>query len=206
MYKFGAKWTGVDIAENQIKYAKLLSKDLDINYIVSPVENLEFEENSFDVVTACQCFMYFDKNILIPKIHKWLKPNAHFLIMFMDWLPYESEIAYKSEELVLKYNPSWSGKGSTRYEIKTPDWLGNMFTVSNKTAFDIDVNFTRDTWHGRIKSCRGIGTGALSEKEISKWEIEHKAMLSQYPEKFTIPHYAAILDLKNLEKVKKNHK
>lgn len=81
-----------------------------------------------------------------------------------------------------------------------------MFTVSNKTAFDIDVNFTRDTWHGRIKACRGIGTGALSEKEISKWEIEHKAMLSQYPEKFTIPHYAAILDLKNLEKVKKNHK
>lgn len=146
MYKFGAKWIGVDIAENQIKYAKLLSKDFDINYIVSPVENLEFEENSFDVVTACQCFMYFDKNILIPKIHKWLK------------------------------------------------------------AFDIDVNFTRDTWHGRIKACRGIGTGALSEKEISKWEIEHKAMLSQYPEKFTIPHYAAILDLKNLEKVKKNHK
>lgn len=206
MYKFGAKWIGVDIAENQIKYTKLLSKDFDINYIVSPVENLEFEENSFDVVTACQCFMYFDKNILIPKIHKWLKPNGHFLIMFMDWLPYESEIAYKSEELVLKYNPSWSGKGSTRYEIKTPDWLGNMFTVSNKTAFDIDVNFTRDTWHGRIKACRGIGTGALSEKEISKWEIEHKAMLSQYPEKFTIPHYAAILDLKNLEKVKKNHK
>ena len=38
-----------------------------------------------------------------------------------------------------------------------------------------------------------------SEKEIANWEIEHKAMLLQYPEKFTIPHYAAILDLKNLE-------
>ena len=101
--------------------------------------------------------------------------------------------------MVLKYNPAWSGKGSTRYEIKTPDWLGNMFTVANKAAFDIDVNFTRDTWHGRIKACRGIGTGALSEKEIANWEIEHKAMLLQYPEKFTIPHYAAILDLKNLE-------
>ena len=63
MYKYGGKWSGVDIAENQIKYAKLLSKDLDINYIVSPVEKLDFEENSFDVVTACQCFMYFDKNI-----------------------------------------------------------------------------------------------------------------------------------------------
>ncbi len=199
MYKYGAKWTAVDIAKNQIKYAKELSKGLDINYIVSPVEELDFEENSFDVITACQCFMYFDKNMLLPKIHKWLKPDGHLLIMFMDWLPYESEIAYKSEQLVLKYNPSWSGKGTTRYEIKTPDWLGDMFTVSNKIAFDIDVNFTSDTWHGRIKACRGIGTGALTKDEIAKWEIEHKAMLSSYPEKFTIPHFATILDLKNLE-------
>ena len=199
MYKHGGKWTGVDIAKNQIKYAKVLSNNLDINYIVSPVETLDFEENTFDVITACQCFMYFDKNIIIPKLHKWLKPNGHLLIMFMDWLPYESDIAYKSEKLVLKYNPTWSGKGTNRHEIETPDWLADMFTVSNKIAFDIDVNFTRETWHGRIKACRGIGTGALSEEEIAKWETEHKAMLSSYPDKFTIPHFATILDLKNSE-------
>ena len=195
MYSYGAKWTGVDISENQIKYAKELSKGLDIEYIVSPVEELDFKENFFDVVTAAQCFMYFDKKTLIPKIHKWLKPGGHLLIMFMDWLPFESEIAYKSEELILKYNPSWTGKGSTRYDVKTPDWLGNMFKVSNKIAFDTDVDFTRDSWHGRIKACRGIGTGALSDEEIAKWEKEHKAMLSSYPKKFTIPHYATILDL-----------
>lgn len=39
------------------------------------------------------------------------------------------------------------------------------------------------------------GTGALSDEEIERWEIEHKAMLSSYPKKFTIPHYATILDL-----------
>ena len=100
---------------------------------------------------------------------------------------------------MLKYNPTWSGKGSIRSEIETPDCLADMFTVSNKIAFDINVNFTRDTWHVRIKACRGIGTGALSKEEIAKWEIEHKAMLSSYPEKFTIPHFATILDLKNLE-------
>lgn len=201
MYAYGAKWTGVDISENQIKYAKKLGKGLDTNYIVSPAETLDFEENSFDVVTACQCFMYFDKNILLPKIHKWLKPDGHLLIMFMDWLPFESEIAYKSEELILKYNPSWTGKGTKRYDIKTPDWLGDMFKVSNKISFDTDVNFTRDSWHGRIKACRGIGTGALSDEEIAKWEKEHKAMLSSYPEKFTIPHYVTILDLEKKIKV-----
>ncbi len=64
MYKYGAKFVGTDISENQIKYAKKLSEGLDIDYIVSSAERLAFPKESFDVVTACQCFMYFDKKIV----------------------------------------------------------------------------------------------------------------------------------------------
>lgn len=35
MQKFGAKWTGTDISENQIEQARSLSKGMDINYVVS---------------------------------------------------------------------------------------------------------------------------------------------------------------------------
>ena len=61
MQKYGAKWTGADISENQIKYARLLSEasGADIDYIASPAEELDFEAESFDGVTAAQCFMYF---------------------------------------------------------------------------------------------------------------------------------------------------
>lgn len=61
MEKYGAKWTGADISENQIKYARLLSEasGADIDYIASPAEELDFEAESFDGVTAAQCFMYF---------------------------------------------------------------------------------------------------------------------------------------------------
>lgn len=198
MAKFGAQWIGADISENQIKYAKELTKNSDINYIVSPAEKLDFGAEVFDVVTACQCFMYFDKKVILPKIHKWLKKDGHFLILFMAWLPFESEIAKASEDLVLKYNPEWSGAGMTRYELKAPEWSEGLFTVSNAIAFDLNVAFTRETWHGRIKACRGIGASSLSQDEIDKWEAEHLAYLSTVPEKFTIPHYATILDLKKL--------
>lgn len=116
----------------------------------------------------------------------------------MAWLPFESEIAKVSEDLVLKYNPEWSGAGMTRYELKAPEWSEGLFTVSNVIAFDLNVAFTRETWHGRIKACRGIGASSLSQDEIDKWEAEHLAYLSTVPEKFTIPHYATILDLKKL--------
>ncbi|MDE6658496.1 MAG: class I SAM-dependent methyltransferase [Eubacterium sp.] len=195
MYKYGAKFVGTDISDNQIKYAKKLSKGLDIDYIVSSAEKLEFPENSFDVVTACQCFMYFDKKIILPKIHRFLKDGGHFLLLFMAWLPFESEIAKASEDLVLKYSPEWSGKGMTRYKLEEPEWASPLFTVDNAVAFDLDIPFTRESWNGRMKACRGVDA-SLSSSEIAEFEKEHLAYLKTVPETFTIPHYATILDLK----------
>ena len=60
MYRYGAKWTGIDISSNQIDKARELSVGKDIEYHVAAVEELDFEDNSFDVITACQCFFYFD--------------------------------------------------------------------------------------------------------------------------------------------------
>ena len=60
MLRFGAKWTGTDISPEQIEQAKLLSQGTDIKYYVSASEELSFPDNSFDVITACQCFWYFD--------------------------------------------------------------------------------------------------------------------------------------------------
>lgn len=196
--KYGAKFVGTDISENQIKYARLLSKTagLDIEYIVSSAEELKFADKSFDIVTACQCFMYFDKKIILPKIHRFLKDEGHFLILYMAWLPFESTIAKTSEELILKYNPKWTGGRMTRYKLKEPEWSKELFTVTNAITYDLPVEFTRETWHGRMKACRGIGASSLSKQEITEWEKEHLAFLESVPEKFTIPHYATILDLK----------
>ena len=75
MYKYGAEWTGADISAEQISQAKRLSKlqDMNIDYIVSPSEEISFGDNTFDVVTACQCFWYFDHKVLAPKLSRMLK-------------------------------------------------------------------------------------------------------------------------------------
>lgn len=200
MAKFGAKFTGADISENQIDFARKLSVDMDIEYIVSSAENLDFNENSFDVITACQCFMYFDKKIILPKIHRFLKDNGHLLILFMAWLPYESEIAMASENLVLKYNPEWTGCRMKRYALTEPEWSKGLFTVSNAITYTVDVPFTRESWNGRMKACRGIDA-SLAKNEIAEFEKEHMSFLAAQPECFTIPHYVSILDLKKFSTV-----
>ena len=201
MYGYGAEWTGADISENQTAFAKRLSQDagMDINYFVSAAEDIDFPEESFDVIIACQCFMYFDKEIILPKIHKMLKKGGHFAVLFMAWLPEESEIAKASEEMVLKYNPSWSGGHMTRYTLTTPPWCENLFKPAHMLTYDLPVTFSRDSWHGRIKACRGIGASSLSQDEIAAWEKEHMAYMQTLPEVFDILHYVTILDVEKVD-------
>jgi len=201
LYKYGADFVGVDISDNQIEQARLLSNEagMNIDYIVASAETFDFPDNSFDVVTACQCFQYFDIAIAVPRIYNVLKDNGHFCTLFMAWLPDECDIAKHSEDLVLKYNPDWTGNGMKRHAISgTPDWASGLFETSNIEMFDTDVSFTRKSWHGRIKACRGIGASSLSEKEISAFEAEHLAFLQTVPDVFDVLHYVTILNLRKI--------
>jgi len=200
MYHYGAEWTGTDISRNQVLQAERLSQDagMDIKYIVSPAEGLNFGAGEFDVVTACQCFMYFDKEIILPKIYKFLKTGGHFVILFMAWLPGESQIARTSEEMVLKYNPEWTGGHMERYSLHEPPWCKGMFKAANLITYDTNVTFTRESWHGRMKACRGIGASSLSNEKIAAWEQEHTGYMQSLPEKFSILHYVSIMDLEKI--------
>lgn len=200
LYRFGAEFTGADISEGQIDQARKLSEKLGmkIRYVVSSAENLDFADNSFDVATACQCFMYFNTKTLIPNIARMLKPGGRFAILFMVWLPDESKIAKQSESLVLKYNPQWTGKGAKRLPPVSadPSWMEPWFAVERTDAFTVNVTFTRESWNGRMKACRGIDA-SLSKDKIAEFDQEHMAMLNKTaPETFEIPHYATCLVLR----------
>lgn len=194
MYKYGAKFTGIDISENQIKQAKLLSESagMNIDYYCKSVEEIDYPKNSFDVITACQCFHYFDHNIFATKASKILRLSGKLAVLYMEWLPFEDKIASTSEKLVLKYNSVWSGCGETRHEIYIPKVYDKYFEVDNNIVFDLNVPFTRESWNGRIKACRGIGA-SLSNNEIKNFESEHLELLKKIaPENFNILHYVAI--------------
>ncbi|MGN0548236.1 MAG: class I SAM-dependent methyltransferase [Acutalibacteraceae bacterium] len=196
MYRYGAKWTGTDISENQIEKARELSDGMDIDYYAMPAEQLEFADNSFDVITACQCFWYFDHEKIMPVLHRLLKDNGRILILIMEWLPFEERIAGESEKLVLKYSPNWSGAGETKHPINIPDCYNEKFDLVYHEEYLLNVHFTKESWNGRMKACRGVGA-SLTQEEIADWEREHLQMLDRLaPEEFDVLHYAALAELK----------
>ena len=198
MYKYGARWTGTDISPEQIEQAKRLADEagMKIDFLAVPTEKLDFPKESFDVITACQCFWYFDHERVMPKLAELLKPNGKLVILYMAWLPFEDKIAGESEKLVLKYSPKWSGAGQIRRPNWVPDVAFNNFEMVEHEEYDIMVPFTKETWHGRVKASRGVGA-SLSGEELASWEEEHKKLLDEIaPEKFEIKHFGAITVLK----------
>ena len=200
LYRFGAKFVGADISDNQIAEAKRLSlaAGMDIEYIVASAETIDFPPGYFDVITACQCFIYFDKAIALPKIHSMLGENGRFCVLWTAWLPEEDEIAKASEQLVLRYNPTWTGAGYIRPNMIVPEWSKQLFLLENAIAYDIGIPFTRESWHGRMLACRGIGASSLSEEEIADFETEHRKLLNDYPEHFEILHHVTIMDFQKI--------
>lgn len=201
MYSYGATWIGTDISENQIEQAKILSqqKKMQIDFIHCATENITlsniFVKNTFDVITACQCFFYFNHETIVQNLYDLLKENGKLLVLYMTWLPFEDKIAKASEDLVLKFNPTWSGAKETMQPVFIPECYKSKFEITFSTEYPIDVHFTQESWHGRIKACRGIGA-SLSQEEISLWEKEHLELLSKIaPKEFNIKHYVAMAEL-----------
>jgi SAM-dependent methyltransferase len=188
MAKYGAEWTGADISAEQVEQAVRLSAGMDIKYIVCPADAIPAPDCRFDAVTACQCFWYFPKETSMPEIKRVLKPGGRFAAIYMIHLPKESEIVRRADELVNKYNPSWSGGGFDRVKLSPPPWLNGDFKVAHLDEFVQDVEFTREGWLGRMRSCRGVGA-SLPPDLVARFDKDHRAVLSEIAgETFDIPH------------------
>ncbi|MBQ2964008.1 MAG: class I SAM-dependent methyltransferase [Clostridia bacterium] len=184
MYLYGADIKAIDISECQIDAGKLLAKEKgaeNIEFSVSPAEETPFEDNSFDCITAAQCFWYFDREKIIEEIKRLLKPNGIFVKIYMSYTLLD-EIAKRSHTLVKTLNKNWTPGASG-----SKDMYNHPFVNGQLDIFDCKLPFTRESWHGRMIACRG--TKASMDKEtLVRWEKAHTELLSKYPKEFEINH------------------
>jgi SAM-dependent methyltransferase len=188
--KQGCNVVGTDISDEQIMMAKTLASEdgLEIDFFRSSAEDIGFTENSFDVITANQCFLYFDKDIVAKIIAKVLKLGGVFVTSHFSWMPFLDKVVKASEDLILKYNPNWTGH-SYRGEI-SPMHVGleQYFNLKGFFYYDEEIPFTRESWRGRVRACRGVGA-SLPEEAVEEFDKEHDLLLKDIaPEDFTVTH------------------
>ncbi len=191
--KQGAKVAGIDISAEQIAQAKQAATqaNLNIDFRVSPAETTPFKNNSFNVITANQCWLYFDTEKAIAEVKRLLIKDGLLMISLFSWLPRVDPIAYASEQLILKHNSVWNGNDYDGYIEPLPEWARGDFNLKGFFYFDVPVAFTQESWRGRIRACRGVAA-SLNAAETKTFDKEHAELLQKIaPEQFTILHRVA---------------
>lgn len=186
----GAVVQGIDISAEQIAMADQLAKSegLRVGFSVCPAESLPWSEPTFDEATANQCWLYFDKQRTISELRRVLRPGGVLVTSHFSWLPRLDEVARRSEQLVLQFNPKWSGADFSGVIPPRPEWAREAFDVTAMFYYDEPIPFTRDSWCGRMRACRGIGA-TLSPGEVEAFDAAHRELLHQtVPESFTVLH------------------
>jgi len=174
----GARVLATDISAEQLEAGRRLAAadGLAIDFEVSPAERTGRPDGSFDLVSASQCWLYFDHARAVPEIRRLLAPGGRLLICFIGWLPLADRIAGWTEKLVLRHNPAWSAAGFTGEVPPEPTGTRGVFTVARRISYDERVSFTRESWRGRMRACRGVGA-TLPPERVTAFDRELEALL-----------------------------
>ena len=134
--KLGAKVTGIDFVENNIKEAKshALKKKLKIDYYVQDLENLNLN-NKFDLIILFEVLEHlnnWDKSLI--KIKKFLKKNGILIISTINKNFLSNILAIKIAENFL----NWVPKNTHDYnKFITPKELEIFLKKENFSIVDI---------------------------------------------------------------------
>ena len=174
----GAAVTGIDIAGGQIEEARrrCAATGLSVDFLVGRAERTELPSEAFDAVTASQAWLYFDTELAIAEVKRLLKPGGVLATSHFCWLPRQDRIARASEELVLRYNPNWTGADWAGQIPFMPKWAEGHFELRGMCVFDEPIPFTRESWRGRIRACRGVGA-TMPDDQIERLDCEHDSLL-----------------------------
>lgn len=188
----GGSVAALDIAPEMIDKAKALDRQagVEVAYYVSPTEQTCFGAATFDLITAGQCWHWFDRPAAAQEVRRLLVDGGAVVIAHLDWIPLPGNVVEATEQLILKHNPTWTMGGGTGLY---PAWLRDLatagFTDIETFSFDLTLSYTAEAWRGRIRASAGIAA-SLPPERVAQFDRELRDLLqSGYPDDpLAVPH------------------
>ncbi len=188
----GARVTALDISEDLLTQARALAaaEGVEIETLRAPAEDSGLPAKSFDVVSAGQCWHWFDRPRVAAEVLRLLVPGGALAICHFDWLPLPGNVVTATEAAIEAHNPAWSYGGCDGFH---PACLGDAalagFGDIETFSFDVLVAYSHEAWRGRIRASAGVG-GSLSPEAVAAFDSALAAILAaEFPEQpLQVPH------------------
>jgi ubiquinone/menaquinone biosynthesis C-methylase UbiE len=186
------KVIGIDPATDMLNAArKLAAADgTRINFHPGTAENTGLATHTVDIVTAGQCWHWFEPEAALVEIQRILKPCSTLLIAYFDWIPLSDNIVRLTEKLIERFNPQWKGGNQYGIHPKIFRQLGEAgFTNLESFTYDEPAIYTHSGWRGRVRASAGIGA-SLAHSEVTAFDRELAILLAhRFPdESLSVPH------------------
>ncbi len=190
----GCEVTGADIAGPLLERARALDREAEvqIEYLERPAEATGLPDGAFDVVSAGQCWHWFDRAAAAREVARLLGPDGAAVIAHFDWLPIPGNVVAATEEVILRHTPSWPFANRAGLY---PEWLTDLraagFTAIETFSFDLDVPYSREAWIGRVRASAPVA-GTLDSDAVKACSAELASVLRErFPQDpLAVPHRA----------------
>ena len=188
----GAEVTALDIAPEMLSAAAALAaaEGLEVDFREGGAEATGLPEGAFDVVTAGQCWHWFDSAAAAAEARRLLRPEGRIAICHFDWLPLPGNVVAASEALIRQHNPAWTLDGRDGFHGFHATALAVAgFLEIESLSFDHGVSYSHEDWRGRIRASAGV-SGSLAPAEVAAFDRAHAALLAaEFPEDpLVVPH------------------
>ena len=141
-----------------------------VEYRVAKAEDTGLPEGSADVVSAGQCWHWFDRPRAAREVARLLRGRGRLLIAHFDWIPLSNNVARATEALIESHNPDWKLGGGLGIH---PWWLRDLceagFREPETFSYDMEVPYTPTGWRGRVRASAGVA-GTMNPQQVERFD------------------------------------
>jgi SAM-dependent methyltransferase len=179
--KRGARAIGIDPDERMLTQARQIDADEGhtIDYRVGRAEQVPLPDACADLVSAGQCWHWFDGPKAAREFARVVKAGGCALVAHFDWLPIPGSVVEATERLIKSHNPSWRFDGGNGFH---PASLAHLyeggFRQLESFSYDVDVPYSHEAWRGRIRASVGVAP-SLDPSNVAAFDAAHARLLAE---------------------------